>query len=426
MLTLRCRVLTPDPTADRPYAVRWLTDAVVVIDGRHFVEVAPFDGRPVDEDLRPGVLLPGFVDGHIHFPQTRIVGSASGPLLPWLQRSTFPEEARFADRAHAEHVAAAFTASLAAAGTTLSMVYSSRHRTAADAVLHALDRRGLRAIVGPVWMDERAPDALQIAPEQSAEDLCALAERWHGHDDGRLEVGVIPRFAITSSKRGMRLAGDLARERGLWVTTHLAENTDECEAVESLHGGRYLDVYVDAGLVHARSVFAHCIHLSQAEWDRFAEAGAIVAHCPDSNAFLGSGHMPIDDVERRNIPMVIGTDVAAGRSFRVPRILSSAYDNALARGVQVSPSQLLWWGTRSGAVALQQPQTGAVAPGLEADAVLVDVPDWVEAADEVLAWSLFWADAPWPRRTWVRGQVVWDRQAWTEAGGVFPWDAPRH
>jgi len=220
----------------------------------------------------------------------------------------------------------------------------------------------------------------------------------------------------------MARAGELAQRRNLWVSTHLAENVAECQEAERRFGAvDYLSIYEDAGLVHDKSVFAHCIHLSDGAWGRLADAGAIVAHCPDSNAFLGSGNMPTSAVLDRNIPMVIGTDVAAGRSFRVPRILSSAYDNALATGLSVSPATLLWWGTRTGAVALGQDHLGAVLTGFDADMILVDVPDWIEDADGVLAWTLFWADAPWPRKTWVRGRMVWDRDAWRRAGGVFPW-----
>ena len=424
MQSFRARVLTPDLDGPGSHPLRWIPDAHVVIDdaGR-LVEVAPYTGQPVDEDLRPGVLLPGFVDGHVHYPQTRIVGSASGPLLEWLQRSTFPEESRFSDDTHAREVARIFCAALASAGTTLAFVYASRHETAADAVLDALDQAGLRALVGPVWMDARSPDALTISAERSEEAVRRLADRWHGHDD-RLQVAVIPRFAVTSSEAGLRRAGDLSRELGLWATTHLAENTAECDTVAELFGRRYLQVYEDAGLVHDRSVFAHCIHLTDAEWDRFAAAGAVVAHCPDSNAFLGSGNMPTGAVVSRDIPVIIGIDVAAGRSFRVPRILSSAYDNALAAGHELTPATLLWWGTRSGALALGHDHIGAVAPGLDADLVLVDVPPWVDDADGVLAWTLFYADAPLPRRTWVRGRVIWDRDAHAARGGVFPWDLP--
>jgi guanine deaminase len=416
MPVLRARVLTP-VSADR---ADWIPDARVVVEGGRIGSVGPWSGGTCDEDLRPGVLLPGFVDAHVHYPQTRIVGAATGPLLDWLDRSTFPEEARFADPAHAARVAEIFAVSLAAAGTTLPFVYGPVFPEATDALLRVLDARGQRAIAGPVLMDDACPAPLTLPVPAAMEGLEGLAERWHGRD-GRFEIAAIPRFSLCCTREMMVKAGEIAARRGLWVSTHLSENLEECRVATSRSGlPDYLAVYEDAGLVHRRSVYAHCIHLSASEWDRFAAAGAVVAHCPDSNAFLGSGHMPTGEVLRRGIPVAIGTDVAAGRSFRVPRILSSAYDNALATGLTLDPRQLLWWGTRGGALALGRPDLGAVAEGLDADLALFDVPEWVETPDQVLAAVLFDHDAPRPRRTWVRGRVVWDR----EQAGAMPWWPP--
>ncbi|MCB9778633.1 MAG: amidohydrolase family protein [Alphaproteobacteria bacterium] len=402
----------------------WLPEGVIEVgpDGRI---VAVRDSGPADVRLGPAVLTPGFVDGHLHYPQTRIVGAASGPLLDWLRHSTFPEEARFADAGHARAIADAFCAALAAAGTTLAFVYGSVHPTAADILLQTLADRGLRAIAGPVLMDMGAPDALFLPPDRALPALASLADRWQGHDDGRLQVAAIPRFALSCTADLMRGAAELAAPRGLWCSTHLSENTDEVRVAAELHGGPdYLGIYEALGLVHDRSVYAHCIHMSDEEWDRFAAAGAVVAHCPDSNDFLGSGGMPLDPVRARGIPVVLGTDIAAGRSFRVPRIASSAHDNALRQGVRVPPETWLWHATRGGARALGQPDLGALEPGFQADLVLHDLPAWVDSADDALAWLLFHHDAPPPRGTWIRGRRVWDRDAHWRAGGVFPWDAP--
>lgn len=405
MTTLRARVLSPEG----PDAVRWYDDAVVRIESGRFAEVLPYDGRPVDEDLRPGVLLPGFVDSHLHFPQTRIVGSATGPLLSWLKRSVFPEESRFADPHHAEAVAGEFATRLAAAGTTLAFVYGSVHTEATDRLLQTLARRGLRAIVGPVLMDADAPEALKRPGERALAELEALADRWHGFDD-RLHVAVVPRFALCCSRGLLEGAARLSRERQLWVSTHLSENLDEVAAARERFGtADYLSIYEEAGLLHERSLYAHCVHLDDAEWDRFAAAGAVVAHCPDSNDFLGSGGMPLAPPIQRDIPITVGSDVGAGRSFRIPRILSSAYDNGLRQGFPLDPRQLLWWGTRGAALALGRPEIGAVEPGLEADMVLVDVPDWAEDPTGVLAAVIFDHDAPRVRRTWIRGHAVWQR-----------------
>ena len=194
------------------------------------------------------------------------------------------------------------------------------------------------------------------------------------------------------------------------MSTHLSENLAECRATCELFGADdYLRVYEDVGLLESKGLFAHCIHLSDSEWERFAAAKAVVAHCPDSNAFLGSGNLPLATVLERGIPLTIGTDVAAGRSFRINRTLSHAYDNALATGRPTKPSELLWWGTRGGAKALGFEHLGLVAPGFEADLVLWEVPPWAETADAVLGALLFDGDLPAPRATWVRGRRVFSR-----------------
>jgi guanine deaminase len=402
MTTLRARVLSPIS----PTEVEWIPDAVVVIDGTVISEVSAYDGRPVDDDLRPAVLTPGFVDSHVHFPQTRIVGAATGPLLEWLAKSTFPEEQRFEDPVFAAKIATLFCDRLVAAGTTLAMVYGSVHPAASAALFAEVERRGLRVIGGPVLMDRDCPEALRFPVDRAIPALEKLISDWHGRD-GRIELAVVPRFALSTSMELMKAGGELAQRHGLWVTTHLSENTVECQIATEMYGtADYLQVYEDAGLLHERSVYAHCIHLSDSEWDRFARAGATVAHCPDSNFFLGSGNMPIAKVQERGIAMALGSDIAAGRSFRIPRIASSAYDNGLMTGVTLDPRRLLWWATAGGAAALGHPELGRIAAGQEADLVALTVPDWVESADDALAWVLFDHDAGRAQRTWVRGRLL--------------------
>lgn len=385
--------------------IQWVPDAVVAIEGTAIAAVSPWRGEVVDEDLRPGVLLPGFVDAHVHWAQTRIVGSASGPLLDWLAATTFPEEASFSDPARATAVAGLFLDALARSGTTLALAYGPVFPAATEALLALAAARGQALITGPVLMDAHSPDALTLPADRALPALAALADRWHGRDG--MEIAVIPRFALSCSAELLAGAGALAAARGLRVSTHLSENPVECRvATERFGAPDYLAVYERAGLLQRGAVFAHCIHLSPSEWARMGAAGAVVAHCPDSNDFLGSGGMPLAAARASGAGLAIGTDVGAGRSFRVPRILSSAYDNAFRQGIQLSPAELLWLGTRAGAVALGHPEKGLLAPGFDADLTCFVPPPWAETPVQVANALLFDHDAAPMAATWVRGRRV--------------------
>ena len=398
MKRLRGRMLRPQS----PTVVLYEPDAVITIDAGRIVDIAAPDNEPVDLDLRPHVIAPGFVDAHLHAPQTDIIGSATGPLLQWLETTVFPAEARLAELEIATAVAEAFVARLVSAGTTLSFVYGSVHEAATDALFAALHNAGLRAIAGPVWMDVDCPDALRTPPEVSEEIVRRLVERWHGD---HLKVAVIPRFALSSSRDGLARAGRLARDLGLAVSTHLAETVAECtEAVRRFGTSDYLQVYEDADLIHERTVLAHCVHLSEAEWRRLAEARAIVAHCPDSNDFLGSGGMPV--AKARALTMTLGTDIGAGRSFGVYRTMSHAFDNARRQGLDIGLPELWWWGTRGGALAIGESSTGALEPGLDADLVVLEVPARAQTALEVMQHIVFNHDANPVHRVFVRGQTI--------------------
>ena len=405
MLSLRARVLTPVT----PHETRYLDDAIVEVDGAGVItELGPFDGREGAEDVRSGVLVPGFVDSHVHFPQSRIIGAASGPLLDWLENSVFPEEARFADVAHARRVAEEFSLAMVSGGTTAALVYGSVHADATHVLFEELSERGMRALAGPVWMDSDCPEELRVDASQARDELAALVERWHGADADRLRVAVIPRFALACSDAMLRIAGEVAADHGLVVSTHLAETLTECRLVRERFGvNDYLSVYEDAGLLVPGAVFAHCVHLDEQEWNRFSAAGAVGAHCPDSNFFLGSGSMPVNAARVRDIPLTVGTDVAAGRTFRIPKILSSAYDNVRMGEDEVPLSELLWWGTRGGALALGWSRVGAIAVGMEADFALLEMPPWVTGHAEILGHVLFHRDRGPALGTWVRGREVW-------------------
>jgi guanine deaminase len=407
LATIRGRVLAPDPV-QRRLVLR--PDAIVRVDGWGTiasVEDAP-PGCEVPETWPGAVVLPGLVDTHVHFPQTRVIGSASGPLLAWLQKSVFPEEARFSDRVYAEEVAREFCDALVRQGTTCAAIYSSAHPVAAEVLLEVLEARGLRAVVGLALMDRGAPPDV-LLPAADALAACeVLHARWHDRDRGRLRVSAIPRFAISCTPQLLRGAAAFADRHHLLVQTHISENRDEVEQTLQMfpEARDYLGVYEDHGLVSSRTILAHCIHLGDGEWTRVKGRDVAVAHCPDSNFFLGSGCMPLRDALDRGVRVGLGTDVGAGRSFSVRRVAASAYDAALVRGDAVRPEELLWLATRGGAdVVGERARLGCVEAGFDADLVAIDAAPTcdIEALVDAL---LFRHDAGPVRATVVRGRVL--------------------
>lgn len=403
--TIRGRVLAPSPF-ERSFVDH--ADALIEIeDGK----ITALHDAPADCELPPtwpgAVILPGLVDVHVHFPQTRILGSASGPLLPWLQASVFPEEARFADLDYAAEVAREFCEALITQGTTLAAVYGSAHPAATEILLEAIERCGLRAIAGPALMDREAPPEVTLAAEPALAACASLMERWHGRDAGRLELSMVPRFAISCTPELLRGAGQMAKAHDLLLQTHISENVDELERTAELfpEGRDYLGVYEDHECIGPHSLLAHCIHLSDDEWSRLQAHDVAVAHCPDSNFFLGSGCMPLRKALDHGLRVGLGTDVGAGRTFSVRRVAAAAYDASLIHGAMVGPEELLWLATRGGARALRQDdRLGCIAPGFEADLVAVDAPELPTKA--LIDALLFRHDAGPVRATVVRGRVL--------------------
>jgi guanine deaminase len=422
----RGRVLTPVDGG----GVLHLDDGLLVVEDGRIVSVSSFDDgglwarapntlpppKPsVDvpasalvHDLRPLVLVPGFVDTHVHFPQTRVIGRAGAPLLDWLERTIFPEEGRFVSEPYARAVAAEFVAALAAAGTTTASIYSSSHEGATSVLFEALAASGLRAQAGLTLMDQACPDPLRVPRPEALASCERLVARWHGHDEGRLGFVVTPRFAVSCSRGLMEDAARLAARHGLRVQTHLSEHPAEGAAVLAEHSFAtdYLAVYEAAGLLGSGTLLAHCIHLSPAEWDRIAAAGAKVAHCPDSNFFLGSGRMDLGTARRRGIVVGLGSDVAAGRSFEIRREMARAYDNALCLDQRVTVEDLFRMATLGGAEALGLGAvTGSLTAGKEADFLALAVPEAARTASEILAQVAF-GDEVQVVRIFVRGAPV--------------------
>ncbi|MEN5029938.1 guanine deaminase [Pseudomonas sp. Ps21-P2] len=320
------------------------------------------------------LITAGFIDTHIHLPQTGMVGSYGEQLLDWLNTYVFPCEKQFEDPEHSAQVADIFLKELLRNGTTTALVFGSRHKESVEALFTAAGKLNLRLIAGKVMMDRNAPDYLVDTAESSYVDSKALIERWHGK--GRLHYAVTPRFAPTSTPEQLTLAGQLLTEYpDLYMQTHISENLKEVEWVKALFPERknYLDVYDHFNLLGERSVFAHGVHLCDQECERLAETGSAIAFCPTSNFFLGSGLFNLPMAEKHKVNVGLGTDVGAGTSFSLLHTLNEAYKVMQLQGAKLSPFKSLYLATLGGARALRlEDKIGNLQPGSEADFVVLD------------------------------------------------------
>lgn len=320
------------------------------------------------------LITPGFIDTHIHYPQTGMIASYGEQLLDWLNTYTFPTEKQFEDKSHASDVAAIFLKELLRNGTTTALVFGSVHAQSVDAFFEAAEKLNLRMIAGKVLMDRNAPDYLTDTPQSGYADSRALIERWHGK--GRLHYAVTPRFAPTSSPEQLELAGKLFGEfPDLYMHTHLSENRKEIEWVKELFPERkgYLDVYDHHRLIGPRAVFAHGVHLCDDECRRLADTGSAVAFCPTSNLFLGSGLFDLNKLEEHGVRVGLGTDVGAGTSFSQLQSLNEAYKVMQLQGKKLDPFKSLYLATLGGANALYlDDKLGNFLPGKDADFVVLD------------------------------------------------------
>lgn len=327
-----------------------------------------------EKDHRPHLIVPGLIDMHLHFPQMQVIGSYAANLLEWLNTYTFPEECRFVESAHAQRIATHFYDELLRHGTTTAAAYCSVHKTSADAFFTEAMKRNMLMVGGKVMMDRNAPDYLTDTAESGYAESRALIERWHGK--GRLHYAVTPRFAPTSTPQQLQLAGQLLGEHeGLYMHTHLSENLKEIEWVKSLFPEQngYLDVYDHFKLLGERSVFAHGVHLCDAECQRLAETGSAVAFCPTSNLFLGSGLFNLPQAEQFKVKVGLGTDVGAGTSFSLLNTLNEAYKVMQLQGARLHPFKSLYLATLGGARALSlDDRIGSLKAGNDADFVVLD------------------------------------------------------
>ncbi|MDQ2757626.1 MAG: guanine deaminase [Actinomycetota bacterium] len=349
-------------------------DAGVIRERGPWATIAPRHRDAEQLDLRGGLVLPGFVDTHVHFPQVRVVGGLGMPLLEWLERCALPEEARLADAAYAQGVARDFVSGLVQAGTTSALVFGSHFAPAVDALFDEAQRVGLRVTAGLVLADRVLRDDLLTTPERALAESRELAARWHGH--GRLRYAVTPRFSLSASDELLGVCAQLAAEvPGAMVTSHLNENPDEIDQVGRAFPGaaHYLDSYDRHGLVGPRTVLAHDVHPRDAELTVLAARGAAVAHCPTSNAALGSGLFPLRRHLDAGVAVALGSDVGAGTGFSLLKEgLQALFHQQLLgpEGRPLRPAHLLHLVTRAGARALGLDETvGDLGVGRSFDAV---------------------------------------------------------
>ena len=349
-------------------------DGIIQALGNAEEQIALLDSTIEVEHHPDALIVPGFVDTHIHYPQSDMIASYGEQLLDWLNNYTFPEESKFADKQYASDVAERFLAELLRNGTTTALVFGTVHKQSVDAFFEAALPLNLRMICGKVMMDRHAPDYLTDTPETAYEDSKELIERWHNH--GRLHYAVTPRFAPTSTSEQLSAAGKLLSEYDdLYMHTHLSENRQECSWVQELFpdSKNYLDVYDQHQLLSERSVFAHGIHLCDQEYNRLSETGSAIAFCPTSNLFLGSGLFNLEKAELHKVNVGMGTDVGGGTSFSMFSTLNEAYKVIQMQGQNLDPIKSFYLATLGGAKALRlDDKVGNLAVGSEADFVILD------------------------------------------------------
>ncbi len=315
----------------------------------------------------------GFIDAHVHYPQTAIIASWGKRLIDWLNQYTFPEEIRFADPAYATEIANRYFDLALAHGTTAMCSYGTIHPASVDAFFEGAKARGLRAFTGKTCMDRNAPEALRDTAQSAYDDSKALLQKWHGVD--RLSYVITPRFSPTSTPEQLAALGALWHEYpDCLMQTHLSEQTDEIAWVKDLfpQSRDYLDTYEAQGLLREGALYGHAIHLTTREKSRLIEAGASLVHCPTSNTFIGSGLFDI--TLARHLRVGLATDTGGGSSFSMLRTMAAAYEVAQLRGQALHPAQLWWLATQGSARALRaEHQIGNIAPGLEADLVVVNL-----------------------------------------------------
>jgi guanine deaminase len=368
-----------DPFLDGPDAAHIEPKGGIAIGGGKILEIGTAEtiraAYPLANvhDYGQDLISAGFIDAHVHFPQTAIIASWGKRLIDWLNTYTFPEEARFADFSYAERIAQRYIALALTHGTTSFCTYATIHPESVDAIFSAAQSYGLRAWAGKTCMDRNAPDDLRDTAQSAYDDSAALLHKWHGQ--GRLSYVITPRFSPTSSPQQLSALGALwAANPHCLMQTHLSEQVDEIAWVKSLYptARDYLDTYESHGLLGKGGIYGHAIHLEPREIDRLREMDASLVHCPTSNSFIGSGLF--DMGLARHIRAGLATDTGGGSSFSMLRTMAAAYEIAQLRGNSLHPSQLWYLATKGSARALHaDDKIGNIAAGLEADLTVLNL-----------------------------------------------------
>jgi len=438
MTLFRARVYSPLASASEspsdPANHLCLEDGFVRTSEGRITGVGPWDRRPPSGtgeevvNLGPDKLLtPGFVDTHLHAPQLQMIGSYGGHLLEWLNQYTFPTEARFVDDDYARRIATALFDDLLRNGTLSALIFSSIHKKATGRFFEEAERRGFRAIIGKTMMDRNAPPALTETADQSYADSRELLLHWNGR--GLLKYAITPRFAPTSSEQLLELAGDLKREfADVHVQSHISENAAEVRWVRELYpdAKHYADVYDRAGLLSSRTVLAHGVHLTGPELALLAEREVKIAHCPNSNLFLGSGLFPLRTVQARGIGVGLGSDIGGGTTSSIFNAMADAYKVQQVQGVSLSPFELWYLATLGGARALSlELETGSLEIGKSADLLVLNLKatpllalrtERVESFDQLLAGLIFMGDDRLVETAYIQGRLVHDRSLRSREG----------
>ena len=424
LLTGRSLSFDGDPTVN-PESVRYTEKGAVLLADGHIVwtgqagdEPADFSAGAARHDYGDNLILPGFVDGHVHYPQIGVIASFGAQLLDWLEKYTFPEEARFSDPDYADRTAKLFLDLLLANGTTTAAVYCTVHPESADAFFAESSARNLRMIAGKILMDRNAPDSVRDTAQSGYDETKLLIEKWHGQ--GRNLYAVTPRFAPTSTPAQLEACGTLMSEfPDIYLQSHVSENTEEVKWVAELFSDArsYLDVYGRFGMLGARALYGHAIHMDDADLAQAAGTDTKFVHCPTSNLFIGSGLFRMQETRAAGVDVMLGCDVGGGTSLSPFATMKAAYEIAQFSGYSLTPEEAFWLSTSGGAETLSLgDRIGKLQPGYEADLVVLDVNstpiirqrmDRADSLRDMLFTQMILADDRAVRATYAAGGLVY-------------------